>query len=313
VPRKPRIQFEAALYHVINRGNYRRDVFDTAAAAQAFEQCLFEACEQAGWRLHAFTVMQNHFHLAIETPRANLAEGMHWLQSTFATRFNRFRGERGHLFQGRYQAILVEPGIHLAQVVNYIHLNPVRAGIVPAAQLGQFRWSSYRRFLKGEGPAFLTCAEWLEAIGGLTDTAEGWQRYHDYLVWLAGDVGAQKEQAFEAMSRGWAIGSASWRKAVAKDHAEELQTRDLHGGEVIELKEAVWTRELDRLLTTAQKTRADAAEDWCRAEWKVKIAQELRRATSATNNWIARELSMGGSGRSVSALLSRQRKQKSIN
>ena len=128
--RKPRIQYEGAVYHVINRGNYRRDVFELASTAQAFERCLFEACEQAGWQLHAFTLMRNHFHLALETPRANLVEGMHWLQSTFATRFNRLRAERGHLFQGRYQAILVEPGTHLAQVVNYIHLNAVRAGIV---------------------------------------------------------------------------------------------------------------------------------------------------------------------------------------
>ena len=309
--RKPRLQFEGGLYHVINRGNYRRDLFEAATTARAFETCLFEACEQAGWRLHAFTLMRNHYHLALETPRANLVEGMHWLQSTFATRFNRFRQERGHLFQSRYQAILVEPGLHLAQVVNYIHLNPVRAGIVPVEHLAQFRWSSLRRFVRGDRPAFLACADWLESLGGLADTTEGWRAYRDYLVWLAADEGEQKRQAFDRMSHGWAMGSQAWRKTVAQDHAEVLATRDLRGDEVAELKEAVWTRALDLLLASARKTRAQAAADWNGADWKVKIAIELRRSTTATNRWIAQELSMGTTGSSVSVYASRWRANKS--
>ncbi|MSU47775.1 MAG: transposase [Opitutus sp.] len=303
--RKPRIQFAGALYHVINRGNYRRDVFESAATAAAFEHCLFEACDQAGWRLHAFTLMRNHFHLALETPRANLVEGMHWLQSTFATRFNRFRNERGHLFQGRYQAILVQPGTHLAQVVNYIHLNPVRAGIVTVDQLAQFRWSSFRRFVKAGRPAFLVCDDWLEAVGGIADTAEGWQRYREYLAWLAADEGEQKRQGFETLSRGWAIGDEGWRKEVAKEHAESLAAQEPSGVEMNELKEAVWTRALERLLEKAGRTRAEAPNDWCGAEWKVKIAIELRRTTTATNDWIAQELSMGTTGGSVSVFVSR--------
>ncbi len=99
--RRPRIQFAGALYHIINRGNYRRDIFETEGAAQAFEKCLFEACEKSGWRLHAYVIMRNHFHLAVETPQGNLVKGMHWLQGTFATRFNRFRSEQGYLFQRR--------------------------------------------------------------------------------------------------------------------------------------------------------------------------------------------------------------------
>ncbi len=74
--------------------------------------------------------MRNHDHLAVETPQGNLVGGVHWLQRMFVNRFNRYRGERGRAFQGRYQAILVEPGVHLARLVDYIHLNPVRARIV---------------------------------------------------------------------------------------------------------------------------------------------------------------------------------------
>ena len=93
--RRLRISFAGALYHLINRGNYRCDVFATDAAARAFLITIDETCRRFGWRVHAYVIMSNHYHLAVQTPQANLSEGMHWLQSTYATRFNRFRGERG--------------------------------------------------------------------------------------------------------------------------------------------------------------------------------------------------------------------------
>jgi REP element-mobilizing transposase RayT len=305
--RKPRLEFEGAFYHVINRGNYRRDVFETAATAQAFERCLFETCERLGWRLHAYVVMRNHFHLALETPRGNLVAGMHWLQGTFATRFNRFRTERGHLFQSRYQAILVEPGPALASVVNYIHLNPVRAGIVPLELLVQFRWSSYRRFLRADRPAFLACADWLRELGGLDDTPAGWVSYAGYLAWLATDEAEQKRQAFDQLTRGWALGSAEFRARLVADHQPTLARHALPGTELKELRDLRSSHALDALLKSAGKTRADAADDWKAAPWKVALARELRRRTPATNAWIARELHMGRSG-SVAQYLSQVRR-----
>jgi putative transposase len=146
--RRLRIQYENALYHVINRGNYRANVFSSAGTIRAFQSAVGEACERHGWRLHAYVVMRNHFHLALETPQPNLVEGMHWLQSTFATRFNRFRSENGHLFQGRYRALLVEDEPTLCRVIDYIHLNPVRAGIVPALEVAGFAASSLSKFLQ---------------------------------------------------------------------------------------------------------------------------------------------------------------------
>jgi len=139
--RKLRIQFEGAMYHVINRGNYGRDLFGNEGEAQAFLETVGEAKAMMGWRLHAYVLMRNHYHLAMETPEPNLVEGMHWLQSTWATRFNRFRQERGHLFQGRYQALLIEDAAVLGKVVDYIHLNPVRAKIVLAEQVRDYPWS----------------------------------------------------------------------------------------------------------------------------------------------------------------------------
>jgi len=105
---------------VINRGNYRADIFKTERAKAAFECCLFEVCTKSGWILHAFVLMRNHYHLALETPEGNLVAGMQWLQATFANRFNKLRGERGHLFQGRYKALLVEEDGPLGMVGHYI-------------------------------------------------------------------------------------------------------------------------------------------------------------------------------------------------
>ena len=106
--RKVRFEHAGGLYHIINRGNYRSWIFDTDGAKQSFEKTLLEACARSGWILHAYCVMGNHYHLAVETPEPNLSEGMRWLQSVFAMRFNRFRKENGHIFQGRYKSIVFE-------------------------------------------------------------------------------------------------------------------------------------------------------------------------------------------------------------
>jgi len=89
--RKTRIEYEGACYHVINRGNYRSWIFESVGARQSFLACLEEACATMGWRLHAWCLMGNHYHLCLETPHPNLVEGMRWLQSAFANCFNRYR------------------------------------------------------------------------------------------------------------------------------------------------------------------------------------------------------------------------------
>jgi REP element-mobilizing transposase RayT len=95
MPRKQRIEYPGAIYHVISRGNYRKELFLRQNTGEAFERCLFEVVDRCGWKLHAYVIMSNHFHLVVETPEPNLVVGMKWLQSTFATRFNRLRKERG--------------------------------------------------------------------------------------------------------------------------------------------------------------------------------------------------------------------------
>jgi putative transposase len=215
--RRVRLEDAGNLYHVINRGNYRRDVFETEGAKEAFADTLDEGCRRYGWVVHAYVIMRNHFHLALETPEPNLADGMHWLGGTFATRFNRYRKERGHLFQGRYQSLLIEDAAALARVGAYVHLNPVRAQVVGPGEVASFRWSSLFRFVGTEArPPWLQARDLLRPLGGADDSA-GWKTYIGYLAAIAEDEEAQERMEFSRMSKGWAIGTAGWRRAVAKE------------------------------------------------------------------------------------------------
>jgi putative transposase len=108
MPRSLRIEYPGAVYHVLNRGNYRSDVFGVEGSKEIFEQTLIGSCERFGWILHAYCLLDNHYHMAIETPDSNLSVGMQWLQSTYANRFNRLVKERGHVFQGRYKSLVIE-------------------------------------------------------------------------------------------------------------------------------------------------------------------------------------------------------------
>lgn len=288
--RKLRYEEEGGLYHVINRGNYRRPVFGSVGAAQAFETALREAVKLFGWRVHAYVLMSNHYHLAVETPQPNLSEGMHWLHSTFATRFNRFRKERGHLFQGRYHALAVENSHALANVVDYIHLNPVRAKLITTAQLAHFRWCSLRRFLRGDRPTGLT-GDLVMTHHDLPDTTTGWQQELNRLVALANDEAEQKRRGFETLSQGWAIGTSGWKAARAK----ELAKRDLVGlaqAEAREIKRCRWAVTLDESLMKLSKTRQDLTplKKQAREEpWRWALALELR-ALGASYAWIAEQL-----------------------
>jgi REP element-mobilizing transposase RayT len=125
-----RIQYPGAVYHVMARGNQGGEVFHDAPDRQTFLASLGEACAKTGWRIYAYVLMANHYHLLVETPEPNLVEGMKWLQGTYTQRFNHRHKVRGHLFQGRYKAIPVDgqEGNYFEVVSTYIHLNPARAG-----------------------------------------------------------------------------------------------------------------------------------------------------------------------------------------
>jgi REP element-mobilizing transposase RayT len=277
---------------VINRGNYRRDIFESAGAANSFQATLGQTCERYAWRVHAYVIMRNHFHVALETPEPNLVDGMHWLQTTYASRFNRFRDESGHLFQGRYRALLMEDTRVLARVVNYIHLNPVRAEIVLPPHVAAFRWSSLSRWAKPSRPDWLVVADTLRALG-LEDNPSGWQAYVRYLIELSSDVQEQKRQGFEDLSRGWAIGTFAWRQAVARQCSQLALERGFESDEIREIKETRWRDALTQHLRDTGRRIEELATAPKAAEWKIQAATLLRRQFGAPYRWIAKHLEMG--------------------
>jgi putative transposase len=290
--RKLRLEFPGAIYHVINRGNYRAFVFKTEGAREAFADCVFEACARCGWLLHAYVIMGNHYHLAVETPQGNLVAGMQWLQSTFANRFNRLRGERGHLFQGRYKALMVEEGEGLGLLCHYIHLNPVRAELMTLAKLDGYRYSSYWYLTRPkQRPDCLQSQTALTEAGQLADSPAGWRVYADYLAWQMAEGPAGKSQAYVSMSRGWALGGKEFKQALLQDQAVAAETRAWESDGVQEVREARWQAALDALLGTLSKTeKADPRKS---APWKVKVALRLKETTDVTNGWLAERLDMG--------------------
>ncbi len=299
--RKLRLEFSGACYHVLNRGNYRRDLFATAGAAASFRACLFEACTCYQWRLHAFGIMRNHFHLAVETPEPNLSDGMQWLQSTWAARFNRFHGESGRPFQGRYKALHVEPGHALAQVAHYIHLNPVRAGVVTADRITDFPWSSLPDFLRRKRPQFLEARTVLAESGHLRDSSAGWRGYVRYLAVLAEEDVKLREKKFGRLSRGWAVGSAEFKLALKEEllaqhpDAEPFGLLGADREAVQEARAALWEERLQAAarIFGVSLLRLPAKKS---ATEKMRLAALMKTATSVSNGWLAARLRMGVPG-----------------
>ncbi len=137
-----RIEFPGAVYHVTSRGNARSKIYRDDADRLIFLATLAWVVGRFGWVCHAYCLMDNHFHLLVETPAANLSRGMRQLNGVYTQRFNRRHRKVGHLFQGRFKAILVERDRYLLELARYIVLNPVRARRVKSPE--KYPWSSYR-------------------------------------------------------------------------------------------------------------------------------------------------------------------------
>jgi REP element-mobilizing transposase RayT len=289
-----RMESEAGVYHVLNRGNYRADIFRSEKAKAAFLKCLGEACQRTGWRVHAWCLMSNHYHLALSTPQANLVDGMRWLQGTFATRFNQRRRERGHLFQGRYKSLVVDPDEGLGPLCHYIHLNPVRAGLCAVAALPEQRWCSLGWLWQPSiRAAWYDPAAGLEHAGGLTDTAAGRRAYLKYLAWLQEDEPARKEQRFAEMSRGWIIGSRKFAKELVREQLELTGQGPRLATEIQAAREEIWQETLLALLRKLRRGESELAMAEKSADWKLALAAELKERTTVTNRWLATTLHMG--------------------
>lgn len=137
-----RLEFRGALYHVTSRGDGQEAIYTDDTDRERCLDVLAGTVERFNWRVHAYCLMGNHYHLLVETPEANLAQGMRHLNGVYTQRFNRRHRRAGHVFQGRYKAILVQKDSYLLELSRYIVLNPLRARMVK--RVPDWPWSSYR-------------------------------------------------------------------------------------------------------------------------------------------------------------------------
>jgi REP element-mobilizing transposase RayT len=203
MPRRLRIEFEGAIYHVMARGNARQDIVGDDHDRQRLLEDLQRTVTRAGWELTAFVFMTNHLHLLIKTPRPNLARGMQAFLSSYALYTARRQRRPGHLFQGRYKAEMIEDESYYWTVSRYLHLNPVRAGLVARPDL--WPWSSY--------PGYIDTAlrhPWVayEALLGAFDGQWGGNNpAASYARFVEGGVAAPPVSPFREAFDGWVLGS----------------------------------------------------------------------------------------------------------
>ena len=146
--RSYRIEYPGALHHVIARGNNKQDIFVNNDMRSSFLLLLRDVKKKYKWKIHTYCLMDNHYHLLVETKDPNLFKGMQSLNSRYAQLFNKVFDRSGHLFQGRYKSFLVEKDDYLLNVVIYIIMNPVRAGMVEHPR--RWPWSSFNSILGGK-------------------------------------------------------------------------------------------------------------------------------------------------------------------
>lgn len=314
--RNLRLQYPGAHYHVMARGNRREKIFHDDVDRRFFLKALSQACGMTGWRVHAWVLMANHYHLFIETPEPNLVAGMAWLQNTYTRRYNVRHRKWGRLFGDRYKAIIVdgEDAWHYQTLLDYIHLNPVRARLVRPDQhqsVLDYPWSS---LAGGYSLPPRRRANWLAAETGLKtfdlpDSVAGRRRMAERL-----DERAVNEEASHCgvqptpeemdarcshLRRGWYWGGRSFAerlhgilatkltnekcpKSRAYKHAPQTRSHDLGAAE----------RYLSEGLAAAGLTAKDLAGLKGSDPRKVVIARLIWKNTTVSQVWIASRLHM---------------------
>ena len=210
--RSLRIVYPGAFYHLTSRGNERKEIFKSERDREKFLSYLESATERYGAIIHVYCLMKNHYHLLMETPRGNLSEIMRHLNGAYTTYVNVKRKRSGHLLQGRYKAILVDADEYAKELSRYLHLNPVRAGVVKKPE--EYPWSSYRYYSgQKEAPKWLRRDVILGYFG--KKVSEGEKRYREFVEAMMGQEQRNplKDVLFSTM-----LGSIDFVKEVTEKH-----------------------------------------------------------------------------------------------
>lgn len=313
MPRAPRIQYPGAVYHVMARGDRREDIVADDQDRQMFVDTLFEAVLRGGWSLYAWVLMDNHYHLALKTPHPNLVAGMSWFQNTFTRRINLKHRLWGHVFGGRYKSVLVESDDHfsggchrdyLSCLIDYIHLNPARAGLVDGTNvpIEKYPWSSVAT---GYAVDASRCPAGLDVETGLElfrfpNSNSGRKRFVNRLNERArAERLAASQEALgspemdlaanlnQTLQRGWCWGSESFRAQIKEAFADQFEGDSNRGTQRIRKEvlepELILLRAAQHFGVGLDDLRAGERKDLMRPA----IAWVLARRTTAKQAWIA--------------------------
>lgn len=288
-----RMEFEGAVYHVMSRGDRKEAIFRDDTDRRRFLETLGEVCRRTDWEVHAVCLMGNHFHLVLETPKPNLVAGMKWFLGTFTGRFNRRHRTTGHLFGGRYKALVVDgesPGYFLT-VCEYVHLNPARAGLVkPEEPLKAYPWSSFAEYLKPPTARW----PWLRVdrlYGEMRldpSRSSGRRRFEEQTE----SRRLERPEAWKEIRRGWYFGGAELKERLLERELPRFRPDHL-GAARSEGDEAKAERILREELAKLHWTDAELGKRRKGDPGKVLMARRLRLETTRTLAWIARRLEMG--------------------
>jgi REP element-mobilizing transposase RayT len=303
MPRKPRVEFEGAVYHVVSRGNRQGAIYLDDKDCGIFLDTLDEACKRTGWRIHAYVLMGNHYHLLLETPHANLVAGMKWLQGTYTQRFNARHKAWGHLLQGRYKALLVDSGNghYFSTVSSYIHLNPARAKRFDFqnGKLSDYRWSSYPLYFDAaKRPEWLETARVLNSFG-LSADRTGLAAYKKQMQKRVLEIALSEQpwaidEQWDHIRRGWCFGTDEFKDQMLERIDLSSGQRDSFSGDEVGAHDEL---DAERLLIAGMKALEVREDDIPQlrkgAEEKALLAWLVRKNTAVSNAWIAGRLQMG--------------------
>jgi len=307
MPRKPRIEYEGAVYHVMNRGDRGGKVFKDELDYSRFMKATEQVCERTGWRIHAYVLMPNHFHWLLETPAANLVAGMKWFLGAYSQGFNARHGQRGHVFQGRYKAIPIESesGGYFETVSTYIHLNPARAHMLGESDpldLGAYSYSSYGNYIqpRGRRSAWLSVERVLGDLG-LNDDTKARREYAKYMRERVSGLRKKEgrkayREEWKPLRYGWCLGGEAFEERLLgriETLMEENDRKSYSGVQVCRHDE----REAEALLKKGMGilgvTDNDLGSMKKNAPVKRALACYVHSATMAKHSWIADRLHMG--------------------
>lgn len=279
-----------AIFHVYSRGNYRAPIFSDDGAAQSFLRALEAAIRRAGWELFAYAIMPNHFHLMLRAPRANLSRGMQLMLSAFALRFNGFNEAQGHVFQGRYHAKRVPRGMDASRVLDYIHLNHVRKGLLTIDECTMSSLSSLSRLMNPDRRGLMDLGAAIERFAGYPDGPDGWNRYLAHLrAVLLEDASGER---FEAE---WVSAEKSRGLPLVELVRNEERPLSAPEGDYSHLDANHSEAIFQKLLVREGKVEADFTLAHGLAPWKLRIARGMILDTTASFSWLARRLRSGSS------------------